>query len=118
VFKGLQSLKELQLGSNRISEIEKRAFANLFEVTVLDLSDTLLETIPIEALQHLPNLADLNLANNNIKIIVDQSFTNSRLSILDLSGNIIERIHEKAVCQVSSVRQLNLQDNELYKLPS
>jgi Leucine-rich repeat (LRR) protein len=82
VFKALKSLKELQLGSNRISEIGKRAFVNLVEVTVLDLSDDLLESIPTEALKHLPNLADLNLASNNIKMILDQSFQNSKLSFL------------------------------------
>ena len=91
----------------------------LYNITILDLSDNLLEVVPSDALMHTPNIAELSIANNNIKTIVDESFSNLfKLSNLDLSGNQIERIHEKAFSQVSSVRQLNLEDNELYEVPT
>jgi Leucine-rich repeat (LRR) protein len=84
----------------------------------LELSNNNLENIPSEGLRHMLNLAELNLAKNNIKIIFGDSLSNMKLSFLDLSGNKIQTIHQKAFHQVKSIKQLNIQDNELSEVPS
>ena len=51
MFEGLDSLERLNLDNNRISYIEPRSFANLFELQILLLKENKLTSLNVNAFQ-------------------------------------------------------------------
>lgn len=109
---GLQNLKNLYLGNNRISSVGSDAFQNLTKLKNLYLNDNLIRKLPNSIFQKLTNLEriwlndnyltslhlellsenkNLNriyLQNNKILIIAEETFHLPNLEVVDLRGNV------------------------------
>jgi len=138
---GLDSLESLSLRGNRISFIEKDAFAHMKKLKTLDLGGNRLEILSVE---HLPLLSHLylnnnsftslrniqlsglvslqvlNLDRNELREIDDSSFrsllTSTQLGSISLVKNEISWIGCNAFEPVSNLRVLSLQNNSITSL--
>nr|AFC95889.1 toll-like receptor 22 [Siniperca chuatsi] len=93
LFDGLSNLTELRIYRNRIKAVESTSFKSLKSLTFLDISDNKLHRLTKvhSILQHLPNLQDLLISNNDLTTFHSWELTNSSLELtsLDLSQNPI-----------------------------
>ncbi|XP_053560852.1 toll-like receptor 7 [Bombina bombina] len=135
----LTNIKMLYLGQNcyyrnpcNVSfSIEKEAFKDLKQLTVLSMKSNNLSFVP----EGLPSsLKELYIYNNRIESVSDQDFQHLyNLEILDLSGNCPRcynspfpctpcpnndpiKIHSNAFASLKNLRTLRLQSNSLYKI--
>lgn len=82
------TLKKLYLYKNSIKEINEKAFTNLTELEILDLSHNQLEKIPDYLFKPLKNLQYLSLKSNQFRNLSELTFlANNKLMSLDLSQN-------------------------------
>ncbi|CAH1103202.1 unnamed protein product [Psylliodes chrysocephalus] len=102
------SLEILDLNSNNITEIDSTIKLAL-KVTQLSLNDNKISTIT--NLSHLPNLSQLNLANNLISICTDLHTRVGNLKTLNLSQNNINCC--KAFSRLYSLETLDLSCNKI-----
>jgi Leucine-rich repeat (LRR) protein len=65
---GLYELKDLYLYTNRIESISPKAFMELRNLVVLDLSKNRITALPRDTFSDLPALNDLNLQRNRIRV--------------------------------------------------
>ncbi|XP_020782191.1 toll-like receptor 13 [Boleophthalmus pectinirostris] len=95
VFDGLPKLTQLLLGFNRIQTVAPNTFRSLSSLKILELSKNQLQTIELfhAALQHMPQLKNLQIRNNRIKTFISKDLTNTSINItyLDLSENPLEK---------------------------
>ncbi|XP_012272275.1 toll-like receptor Tollo [Orussus abietinus] len=109
----LRSLKTLDLGNNRISDIDERSFAGLDELYGLRLVDNKLENVSRAALSTLPALQVLNLASNSIRHVENGAFTgNPVLRAVRLDGNQLTEIRG-IFDGLTTLVWLNVSDNKL-----
>ncbi|XP_045771779.1 leucine-rich repeat-containing G-protein coupled receptor 5-like [Maniola jurtina] len=148
LFTKAEGLEDVDLSFNKIAELNPLDFKYLHHVKRLNLQSNLLRKIPVEALQPMTMLEDLdlskngihdlllrrtesgtlrgirrlNLNGNRIRSIVKDSFPeDNNIELLDLSNNIIEVIEEDALLSCTSLRELNLAQNNItftFALPS
>ncbi|XP_053695607.1 chaoptin [Sabethes cyaneus] len=143
-FSPLKKLRLLKLSNNRLRAVPRDAFLNT-RIEYLDLSNNLFAAwqatafadigFTLRSIQFSNNLLDfldsymftstqflleLNLSNNQIKLIPESAFANlHNLTILDLSWNPFITINFKELFfSVPRLRVLNLQQTGLYRLPS
>jgi Leucine-rich repeat (LRR) protein len=105
-FVNLHNLSELKLDNNLIENVSNNAFSNLRNLKLLDISFnrmTSFEWLSSSGLTHLKRLDNLNLSNNQIEIIKDETFRYHSLSYLDLSCNRIRNLSEKMFNGLSSI---------------
>lgn len=90
LFDGLHNLTELRVTRNRIKMVEPSTLKSLVSLTFLDISHNSLRE-NIRPLFQLPNLRELLMAGNNIRIFESGHLTNASLQLkfLDLSRNPI-----------------------------
>ncbi|XP_023944560.2 leucine-rich repeats and immunoglobulin-like domains protein sma-10 [Bicyclus anynana] len=140
LFTKVHALEELDLSFNKIGDLNPLDFKHLHHVKRLNLQSNLLKKIPVEALQPLALLEDLdlskngihdlllrrtesttlkgikrlNLSGNRIRSIVKDSFPEeNNIELLDLSNNIIEVVEEDSLLSCTSLRELNLAQNNI-----
>ncbi|KAA8580553.1 hypothetical protein FQN60_013511 [Etheostoma spectabile] len=93
LFDGLNNLTELRLYRNHIRAVAPTSFKSLTSLTFLDISNNKLQHITRvhTILQHLPNLWELVVKNNDLTTFQSWELTNSslKLAYLDLSQNPI-----------------------------
>uniref|UniRef100_A0A8C4GMC1 Slit homolog 3 (Drosophila) n=1 Tax=Dicentrarchus labrax TaxID=13489 RepID=A0A8C4GMC1_DICLA len=65
-FRGITSVKNLQLDSNHISCIEDGAFRALRDLEILTLNNNNITLIPLSSFNHMPKLRTLRLHSNNL----------------------------------------------------
>lgn len=109
----IRTLTKLNLSKNNISTIKDDAFAELGELTELDLSFNKLTYLP-SSIRHLTKLKRLNLSGNNIGFFPQEFESLLALEYLDLAGNPLERVPLEIASQgVSGVINyyLSLGDN-------
>uniref|UniRef100_A0A8C5LJC4 Leucine rich repeat containing 19 n=1 Tax=Leptobrachium leishanense TaxID=445787 RepID=A0A8C5LJC4_9ANUR len=90
-------------------------------ITVLDMSNhnITLDVCDQEALLNYPNLTVLNLENNNIASIPSKFFSGlSKLDILKLQNNLIEDIPDTAFEGLEQLKILDLSNNKISFFPS
>lgn len=134
-------LQDLQLHSNQLTQLPIRAFCGLLRLKMLDLSanpigeflergsDVLelpqrlevlrlrrtgLRDVPSFLLQNLSSLRLLDLAQNRLERIDENSFSHlTRLRDLNLAKNALRDIAPNLLAQASSLKNLDLSDNVL-----
>nr|XP_054928923.1 protein toll-like [Dermacentor andersoni] len=105
-------LKEVELQVNRISSIEG-AFNDLPQLEVLLLSQNNISDTDTIARSTLPNLKELALGQNCIKVITKFSFRKSRIRRVDLSNNAVTDIMPGAFKLLDQLTKLDLKNNSI-----
>ena len=85
----------------------------------LKLDDNSIEELPVRALELTPNLIELHLERNRLKVINDQAFhasSTKRLEWLNLAHNALEEIGSRAFDTLAYLLHLNLAGNHLTHL--
>ena len=107
------SLMELVLSSNYISEVHEAALAGLSRLELLDLSDNQLTSLPERLFRGNGDLLVLSLANNSVAKLDASAFDRShKLEVLDLSGNELtaESLH---FAHLRSLTEIGLSRNRI-----
>ncbi|XP_052227710.1 probable oxidoreductase PXDNL [Dreissena polymorpha] len=87
---------------------------SLSNATILDLSMSMLESLPEDAFKGWPNLTGLDLSSNRLRNISRATFRGlAKLRWLYLTSNTLEYIDDGAFEGMSDLEQLNLHDNRL-----
>lgn len=112
-IENVPKLKKLNLGSNRLSIIQKGVFNGL-NIETLDLSDNNLLVLSKEALSNLPYLRILILKRNKIQEYDPTWFTNTtEIEELDLTFNNIETLPNRAFDKFNKINSILLGHNQL-----
>ncbi|KAL3281424.1 hypothetical protein HHI36_004632 [Cryptolaemus montrouzieri] len=116
-FKGQeQSLKNLNLQDNEISEVPIDSLRSLSSLTLLDLSHNRIPRVPSNAFKNLTKLASLKLADNNVTLEDDAlSGLEGCLKNLNLKGTKQKEI-PKAIIGMRTLAFLDLSQNSLVVL--
>ncbi|KAM5290363.1 toll-like receptor 13 [Glossophaga mutica] len=113
-FEGLSNLETLLLSHNRITGIHKNAFVPLFKLKHLSLSRNRITNFSnvLEAIQHLPCLASLDLTHNKISILDHSPRLLASLTQLSLQGNELMELNFSAL-SLPNVTTLDVSQNSL-----
>ncbi|KAM9098986.1 leucine-rich repeats and immunoglobulin-like domains protein 1 [Sarcophilus harrisii] len=112
-------IKELHLGSNRISTLEPGAFDSLSRsLLTLRLSKNRITQLPVKAFK-LPRLTQLELNRNRIRLIEGLTFQGlDNLDVLKLQRNNISKLTDGAFWGLSKMQVLHLEYNSLTEVNS
>ncbi|XP_072931526.1 uncharacterized protein [Epargyreus clarus] len=140
LFTKIDSLEYLDLSYNKITGLNPLDFKFLRRVKSFSLQSNLLKRVPVEALQPMVVLEDLDLSKNGIfdlllgrpesqalksirrlylngnriRSVVKDSFpVDNNIELLDLSNNVIEVIEENSFLSCVNLRELNLAQNNI-----
>ncbi|KAK0159635.1 hypothetical protein PV327_010729 [Microctonus hyperodae] len=110
---GLESIAQLFLDSNHLRALHRHAFINISNLQDLSLSGNDLIDIPI-AIKELTNLKTLDLGNNKISRITNESFNGlNELYGLRLVDNKLENITRDCFSSLPALQVLNLASNSI-----
>ncbi|NWZ79355.1 LRIG1 protein, partial [Poecile atricapillus] len=112
-------IKELYLGSNRISTLEPGAFDSLSRsLLTLRLSKNRITQLPVKAFR-LPRLMQLELNRNRIRLIEGLTFQGlDSLEVLKLQRNNISKLTDGAFWGLAKMQVLHLEYNSLTEVNS
>ncbi|KAG8435877.1 hypothetical protein GDO86_007101 [Hymenochirus boettgeri] len=112
-------IKELHLGSNKISKMEPGSFDNLSRsLLALRLSKNRITQIPVKIFS-LPRLTQLELNRNRIRWIEGLTFQGlDSLEVLKLQRNSISKLTDGAFWGLSTMQILHLEYNSLTEVNS
>jgi Leucine-rich repeat (LRR) protein len=118
IFKGLVSLRELNLSLNSISKLDKEIFSYMTNLKLLDLSSNFIESIDKKAFRGLENLDELNLRNNCLK---NSSCSHpfaylTKLTTLNMAENQLEVINKSIFRGLTDLKHLSLYRNKIRRL--
>ncbi|XP_026140552.1 trophoblast glycoprotein [Carassius auratus] len=123
VFKNLPSLRLLDLSNNRISQFSVEALPQDNKIEVLNLSKSLHNHSYIgvfaDLFNHsLPKVSHLDLSSNDLVLFPEGIFTGLLdLTVLDLRNNSLVIIRNDTLCS-RGLKELDLRDNALKVLPN
>uniref|UniRef100_A0A8D2LBZ0 Leucine rich repeats and immunoglobulin like domains 1 n=1 Tax=Varanus komodoensis TaxID=61221 RepID=A0A8D2LBZ0_VARKO len=112
-------IKDLYLGSNRISILETKAFDSLSRsLLTLRLSKNRITQLPVKAFK-LPRLMQLELNRNRIRLIEGLTFQGlDSLEVLKLQRNNISKLTDGAFWGLAKMQVLHLEHNVLTEVNS
>ncbi|XP_046961650.1 protein artichoke-like [Vanessa cardui] len=117
IINNIQTLAEIKLHSNRITELRTGSFRDLNNLESIDLENNQLEIIHPMAIANLPKLLSIYLNRNHIIEIPDRAFSNlSKLRIIEMQSNRLQYISIRAFENLPLVQYLNLSNNQLINL--
>ncbi|XP_019767918.2 toll-like receptor 4 [Dendroctonus ponderosae] len=105
------SLSNLSLASNYLTQIDDEAFYNLSKLLILNLENNLLETIESVVFQPLKSVREINLANNKLTTITSQLFSNLPLTKVTISRNCLETIQSKSFHRLNYIEEIHIDEN-------
>ena len=123
IFRQLNSLQQLRLSYNKIVHLESDAFSGLDNLKYLDLANNYISDLSQDVMTSLHSLENFRICRNFLKIIKPYTFSKQvKLEILDLSQNTIEFIHDDSFHNNSTSDKFKLDvlllyDNKLAQLP-
>ncbi|KAK6325304.1 hypothetical protein J4Q44_G00046460, partial [Coregonus suidteri] len=107
----------LDVAMNNISKIRKFDFKGLSTLKILNMSRNQIFQVDDGALGHLEALQELNLAHNRLTTLSDHLFQClANLSLLRLDSNLITTIGSSSFQVLSSLKTVNLTKNNLYNM--
>ncbi|XP_077308095.1 leucine-rich repeats and immunoglobulin-like domains protein 1 isoform X2 [Lithobates pipiens] len=113
-----RSLLTLRLSKNRISHLPVKAF-KLFSLTQLELNRNRIRLIEGLTFQGLDNLEVLKLQRNNISKLTDGAFWGlARMQVLHLEYNSLTEVNSGSLYGLRSLQQLYLSNNSISKISS
>lgn len=91
-FKNVSFLRKLEIRGNTINKIQEEVFNNL-NIATLDLSNNSIKTIAAGAFDNMPELLNINLADNLISIWNNKWFAGTPLlTRISMQNNLIKKI--------------------------
>lgn len=115
---GLSSLSVLNLADNLLSTVPGKALSSLEHLTELYLSGNLLKTLPSSAFSHLQNLNSLDISSSLISAVDTHAFSGLRtLRKLKLADNDLEMVPADAFYILSNLRVLDIGRNPFQVIP-
>ncbi|XP_059482701.1 leucine-rich repeat and immunoglobulin-like domain containing-NOGO receptor-interacting protein 4 isoform X3 [Neocloeon triangulifer] len=124
VWKGLESLWELDLSHNRLdalsAEDDDSDCAPLRNLRTLILDGNIFSFPPSNCLAHLDSLRQLGLADNRLTFIGEEAFpaTMGELQTLNLQGNQIASLTPNCFSNLTKLQVLDLSDNNITFVPT
>jgi Leucine-rich repeat (LRR) protein len=111
---GLRKLNKLNLSENRLTSLDKYAFASLASLTSLDLSGNRIKRVNESTFRGLVNLQEMNLSKNCIEFIEERSFIDLKnLVRLDLGFNSVMFLTGDVFSGLVSLEALILKHNTI-----
>ncbi|CAG9768910.1 unnamed protein product [Ceutorhynchus assimilis] len=115
------TLKEIHLKSNNLSDLQENSFVNMPNLTLIDLSYNNISSIKQTAFAFVMNIKELNLKGNQLTSFKGEYFnTGTSLEILDISENQLSylfpssfRIHPRLKKIIASKNKFNFFPAEL-----
>ncbi|MCL4120525.1 UNVERIFIED_CONTAM: hypothetical protein GTU68_060319 [Idotea baltica] len=118
-FGELNNLQMLILEHNNIQKIRQRAFAGIPSVQLLDLSHNHLETLPYECFTDIKFLRSLDLSYNHLRSIPKSSFVGTVLETVKLSHNeFVSMPTTGLIALTKTLHYLDMSHNHLEHLDS
>jgi Leucine-rich repeat (LRR) protein len=113
------SVKELNISKRNIKLIMPDAFAELKNLTVLNLKKNQIEIIEISKFNGLVSLKELDMSNNKVKSIPPDTFSKlNQLELLNLTKNKMEFIDLNAFNGLESLKELDISMNKIKFIPA
>ena len=117
-LQGFKDLERLVLSSNELSDLPANLFADLKNLTWLDLKSQNIH-LPVDIFVPLENLEFLELIYNNLQQIEPNLLRNQKkLKHLYLSGNKLKNLTKESFQGLDNVQDLDLSSNEMETLAS
>ena len=115
---GLESLRELNLSTNRLDDLSQQPFAGLDQLRSLDLSANNITNIANNSFRGLSLLQTLRLDFNRISDIEASSLAGlNTLTSLSLGHNVLPSSALVYIRDLSSLGVVNLENNRIHHLP-
>ncbi|CAB4068805.1 unnamed protein product [Lepeophtheirus salmonis] len=101
--------------NNALATLEEDSLKNVVNLKLLDLSNNVIENLPLNFVSESYLLEEIILSNNSILYLPDEVFNNqSSLTTLDLSGNRLQSISSKVFSGCGMrLKKLDLSYNDL-----
>lgn len=113
---GFTDLEQLRLSGNGLSELHEDVFADVGNITWLDLRSNKVH-LPANIFQSLKKLEYLELGFNNLKTLEPGIFKHqNKLKNLNLWGNDLQHLSKEAFEGVSSLLELDISSNNMETL--
>jgi insulin-like growth factor-binding protein complex acid labile subunit len=112
-FSKMHSLNFINLHGNRLREVDSAIFDSLDQLMEIDLSDNILNELPINLLID-KEVQILRVAGNNLSTLA--TISSSKLTMLDASRNKIKIIGKEDLEGVPSLDQLYVKSNNLKRI--
>nr|XP_054753730.1 leucine-rich repeat-containing protein 15-like [Lytechinus pictus] len=116
VFSGLDNLKTLTLDKTNLVQLAEDSFINIPQIRHLYLTRNRLSNLPINVFANLLNLTFLNLSDNALDRVTLLFQNNLRLEIIDLSSNMITWIDPDTFKGLKYIQTVLLSSNRLKKV--
>ncbi|XP_078507445.1 uncharacterized protein LOC144767964 [Lissotriton helveticus] len=110
-FKGLKSLKDLDLSNNRILTVSHNVFDDLRELRFLDLSDSCngIQNLPAGIFRNQIQLQTLDLENIGLQSLTNEVFGNlTSLRVLHLMKNALQVVNGTVILGLKNLEYLDL----------
>ncbi|XP_040214567.1 leucine-rich repeat-containing protein 19 [Rana temporaria] len=109
--------KECSLVNSNLTEIPKNLSVDIIKLNLAE--NTISSDELSKDLQRYPNLTELNLSNNIIKSLPNDTFSGlTKLEVLILKDNLIIAVEEFSLKGLESLKILDLSDNQIIELPT
>ncbi|XP_044050005.1 leucine-rich repeat-containing G-protein coupled receptor 5-like [Siniperca chuatsi] len=116
-FASLSQLLVLHLRDNCIHSLGRRSFDGLHNLQMLDLSFNRINSFPA-AIKCLSNLRDLNLQNNNIRVIPENAFSgNPSIETINIQNNPLHTVGHLSFQLLPELQTLSLSGGSITKFP-
>ncbi|KAJ8957574.1 hypothetical protein NQ318_020614 [Aromia moschata] len=110
-----RGLHKIELYQNKISNVSQRAFRELRQLKIVDLSGNNITSIEPSTFKSNTKLEKLDLSNNKMNFFPYKPILNSQsLEILILADNRIEQIFEVTFSKLPKLRNLMMDNNIIY----
>ncbi|VEN38362.1 unnamed protein product [Callosobruchus maculatus] len=114
-YNGYLSLTKIELCQNKIFNVSQKAFKELAQLKMVDLSGNNLTSLEVSTFKSNTKMVKLDLSQNKISFTPFKPFLNSAtLETLLLSSNKVDQIYEATFSKLPKLRNLMLNDNSIF----